>query len=293
MILSSATSAFFAPFASFTLWPSGLAVLAYLLACVWPQAQPNTDRPSERPIWALLCLGWLAQAAAIVLDAVMMNGPTAGARFGFAPALSVTTWLVLAVYAVESRRLGLPSIRRTLAVLAAIAVAMAWLYPGQARLLHGSPWAPLHWLTGFAAHGLFGAALLHAALLRHAEKQLRARSGASGQIPSPATQGRALGMPLLQLESLTFRFVGAGFVMLSLTLVLGAWFDSPWRWDHKTVFSVLSWLVFGMLLTGRARFGWRGRQAVRWLVAGSILLLLAYVGSRFVLEVVLHRPSVT
>ena len=63
-------------------------------------------------------------------------------------------------------------------------------------------------------------------------------------------------------------------------------------WDHKTVFSVLAWLVFAVLLAGRARFGWRGRQATRWLYTGTALLLLAYVGSRFVLEVVLHRaPS--
>jgi ABC-type uncharacterized transport system permease subunit len=58
------------------------------------------------------------------------------------------------------------------------------------------------------------------------------------------------------------------------------------------VFSVLSWLVFAILLTGRYQFGWRGRQAVRWLYAGSTLLLLAYVGSRFVMEVVLHRPAI-
>lgn len=165
-------------------------------------------------------------------------------------------------------------------------------FPGQAHATAGSAWAPLHWLTGFASYGLIGAALLHAALLRHAERRLRAGTGSSGQIPSPARpKGQALGMPLLRLESLTLRFVAAGFVMLSLTLVLGAAF-APWRWDHKTVFSVLSWAVFAVLLTGRARFGWRGQQAIRWLVAGSTLLLLAYVGSRFVLEIILHRPVV-
>ena len=85
--------------------------------------------------------------------------------------------------------------------------------------------------------------------------------------------------------------MAAGFVMLTLTLLLGAAFANPWRWDHKTVFSVLSWLVFATLLIGRVRFGWRGSQAIRWLVAGSLLLLLAYVGSRFVMEVVLHRAA--
>jgi ABC-type uncharacterized transport system permease subunit len=283
MILSPAYS---------TSWPAGLAVLAYLLASAWPQANESPDHEGERPVWAVLSFGWLAQAIAIVMDALSLDEPVAGARFGFALALSATSWLVLGVYAMESRRLGLPSIRRALAALAALTTALAWLFPGQAHLAVGNNWAPLHWLLGFASYGLFGAALLHAALLRHAEKQLRARPGLSGQIPSQARTGQALGMPLLRLESLTLRFVGAGFVMLTLTLVLGASFATPWRWDHKTVFSVLSWLVFATLLIGRARFGWRGRRAVRWLVAGSILLLLAYVGSRFVMEVVLHKSPV-
>jgi ABC-type uncharacterized transport system permease subunit len=274
-----------------TTWPSGVAVLAYLVASAWPLAPGVRDPRAERPVWATLSVGWIAQTLAIVLDAVSFQGPAMHARFGFAPALSVTTWLVLAVYALESHRIGLPSVRRVLAALAAVAVALAWLFPGEAQPLVTTPWAPLHWLLGFASYGLFGAALLHAALLRRAEKQLRVKPGTSGQFP-PALRhgGQALGMPLLQLESLTLRFVAAGFVMLSLTLVLGAWFATPWRWDHKTVFSVLSWIVFAILLIGRHQFGWRGRQAVRWLIAGSTLLLLAYVGSRFVLEVVLHRP---
>ena len=64
-----------------------------------------------------------------------------------------------------------------------------------------------------------------------------------------------------------------------------------WKWDHKAVFSVLSWLTFAALLTGRWRFGWRGRRAVRVLYTGAGLLLLAYAGSRFVMEVVLRRPA--
>jgi ABC-type uncharacterized transport system permease subunit len=59
--------------------------------------------------------------------------------------------------------------------------------------------------------------------------------------------------------------------------------------DHKTAFSVLSWLTFAVLLIGRTRFGWRGKRAVRVLYMGSALLLLAYVGSRFVMEIVLGR----
>ena len=70
-----------------------------------------------------------------------------------------------------------------------------------------------------------------------------------------------------------------------------ALYGHAWKWDHKTVFSLLAWLVFATLLLGRSRFGWRGRTAVRVLYVGSLLLLMAYVGSRFVLEVILVRPS--
>jgi ABC-type uncharacterized transport system permease subunit len=96
-------------------------------------------------------------------------------------------------------------------------------------------------------------------------------------------------MPLLQLERLTFRFVQAGFCVLTATLVMGALTAAQWRWDHKIVFSLLGWAVFAALLWGRQVQGWRGRRATRWLYAGAVLLLLAYAGSRFVFEVVLGR----
>lgn len=274
-----------------TFWPSLLALAGYAVAIAWPQRAEQTGHRVPTVLAAFCLLAWLSQAVAIGVDVLALDTPGAGARFGFAPALSVTSWLVLGVYALESRRLGLPAVRQTLACLAAITVVLAWVFPGRAHA--ASPldaWAPLHWVTGFASYGLIGAALLHAVLLTHAERRLRAGSAGSGQIPAPNRPiGQALGMPLLRLESLTLKFVAAGFAMLSLTLLLGVAFTSPWKWDHKTIFSMLSWGVFAVLLIGRARFGWRGRQAIRWLIAGSLLLLLAYVGSRFVLEILLHR----
>ena len=99
-------------------------------------------------------------------------------------------------------------------------------------------------------------------------------------------------MPLLQLERLTFRFVEAGFAVLTATLLLGIVTTVQWRWgDHKAVFSLLAWGVFAALLLGRRLRGWRGRKATRWLYVGAALLLLAYVGSRFVLEVLLGRGA--
>ena len=110
-----------------------------------------------------------------------------------------------------------------------------------------------------------------------------------------ATQDTA-GVPLMTLERLTFRFVEAGFVLLSATLLVGGLFveqlygsGKTWDWNHKTIFSVLAWVVFAGLLVGRARLGWRGLRAVRILYVGCGLLLLGYAGSRFVLEIVLKR----
>jgi ABC-type uncharacterized transport system permease subunit len=66
-------------------------------------------------------------------------------------------------------------------------------------------------------------------------------------------------------------------------------YQHAWRWDHKTIFSILSWITFAVLLVGRFAFGWRGKRAVGVLYMGSAFLLLAYVGSRFVMEIILGR----
>ncbi|MES2186819.1 MAG: cytochrome c biogenesis protein CcsA [Pseudomonadota bacterium] len=231
----------------------------------------------ERTGRAALVVAWLLHAVVLGWD-LLAEQP----RFGFAPALSVTAWLVLTVYAVESRLFPAMQTRWALAGLGGLAVLLAVVFPGTPLHVQGSPWLSLHLALGIASYGLFAAALVHAWLMTRAEKQMR-------QASEPQS-----GMPLLTLERLTFRFVTAGFVLLTATLSAGLLFGEviygrAWHWDHKTVFSVLSWLTFLVLLLGRARFGWRGRTALRWLYAGSALLLLAYVGSRFVLEVVLGR----
>ena len=259
--------------------PSGLALAAYAAAAVLPPRAATALRAS-------LVVGWLAHALAIGIDTAGVGAEPAGARFGFAPALSVTLWLVIGVYLLESRSLPLPGVRRALAVLGATAVLLALLFPGELRPHAFSRWAPLHWVMGIASYGLFGAAVLHAVMLSRADRQMRSmRQPTPGATTSPAP----LGLPLLRLERLTFSFVSAGFAVLTAALVLGWWFAGPWHWDHKTVFSVLGWAVFAALLAGRRAFGWRGPAATRWLYAGAGLLLLAYVGSRFVFEVVLHR----
>jgi len=117
------------------------------------------------------------------------------------------------------------------------------------------------------------------------EKRLHRR------LPDP---GRDALPPLLTLERFLFRLVTAGFVLLTLTLASGMLFSEqvfgrPMPFTHKSVFSVLGWLTFGALLWGRWRYGWRGRIALRWIIAGTVFVFLAYLGSKFVLEVLLGR----
>ena len=100
--------------------------------------------------------------------------------------------------------------------------------------------------------------------------------------------------PLTELETLLFRTIAVGFVLLTATLLTGVLFVEnllAQHLVHKTVLSVLSWLAFGALLLGRWRHGWRGARAVRWTLAAMALLVLAFFGSKFVLELVLHRPG--
>ena len=264
-------------FASASGMGSGLlalgAALAYAVAALPGQA------PTRR-LPAALVLGLLLHAGLLVLDISGVGRTVRGSRLGFGPVLSLTVWLVLLVHLLESRLVPLPAVRRVLAGLGIVVVGLTWAFPGEPHQLAETPWAAMQWVLGVASYGLFGAAVLHAAMLDSAEKRLRLRA---------ATPPSAFGMPLLQLERLTFRFVEAGFIVLSASLVFGVATTEHWHWSHKNVFSILGWAVFAALLTGRKFRGWRGRRATRSLYAGTALLLLAYVGSRFVLEVLLGR----
>jgi ABC-type uncharacterized transport system permease subunit len=207
-------------------------------------------------------------------------------RFGFAQALSVMMFIGVALYWVESLFYELEGMQPLVLPLAAVAVPLPAIFPGLASSgAHAQVTEfRLHLGLAMIAYGLFVIALLHATLMAVAERQLHRRGTAAfPNLP-----------PLLTLETLLFRMIGVAFVFLTLTLVTGIAFSETLfgralPFNHKTVFAVLSWLTFGLLLAGRWRYGWRGRTALRWTLTGFVMLLLAYVGSRFVLEVLLQR----
>ncbi|WP_250532234.1 cytochrome c biogenesis protein CcsA [Caballeronia sp. ATUFL_F1_KS39] len=245
---------------------------------------------------------------ALLLVALLVHGlllhttifPQNAMIFGFAFALSAMFWLGAGIYWIESFFFPLDGLRLLVLPLACIASLLPLVFGGVRVLSYSAaPMFKLHFLIANIAYGLFAIAALHAVLMLMLERRLQRMRGLATRHTGNGWLASWLDTlpPLLTLEKLLFRLIAAGFVLLTLTLVSGIAFneqlvDRALRFDHKTVFAFVSWLMFGALLTARRLSGWRGRAALRWVLVSFAALLLAYVGSRFVFEVLLHRAVV-
>lgn len=170
--------------------------------------------------------------------------------------------------------------------IAALALALDGMLGTPATTPEAQGWQiTLHVVLALFAFAVLAIAALVAAMLAIQERALRHRQ----------LGGLAAWLPALTVtENLLFQLIGVGFALLTLTLVTGAVFVEhlfDQHLAHKTVLSVVAWLVFGALLYGRWRHGWRGQRAARMTLAGMAVLLLAFLGSKFVLELVLHRVA--
>jgi ABC-type uncharacterized transport system permease subunit len=168
--------------------------------------------------------------------------------------------------------------------LASIVLSIALFIPGQEYDLKIESWLmSVHILSSIAAFSLLTIAALQAIFLAIQERQLRHHP------PGRFIQA----LPALQtMESLLFQMIGAGVLCLSVSLVSGFIFIEDLfaqRLAHKTILSIIAWFTFSSLLSGRSRYGWRGHTAINWTLVGFTLLLLAYFGSKLVLELILHK----
>jgi ABC-type uncharacterized transport system permease subunit len=233
-------------------------------------------------------LGWLVHGGALWADMVLPGS----LRLGFAVVLSATLWISVAAYWLENRNFSLDSLRVLVLPCAAVAVVLPALFPGSLVALQDKPglygW---HIAVAIMAYSSLTIAAFHAVLMAVQEASLHTPPGGRpGWFAAMIERLPAL----LTMERLLFRLIAFGFTLLTLTVLSGIVFSEElfgraMRWDHKTIFTMLSWLLFGLLLAGRRWRGWRGRTALSFTLSGFATLLLAYVGSRFVLEVVLHR----
>jgi ABC-type uncharacterized transport system permease subunit len=139
----------------------------------------------------------------------------------------------------------------------------------------------LHIILSVLASATFTIAAIQALLLATLVRQLKHRqtSGLIDALP-----------PLQTMEQLLFELLWAGITLLSASIIVGFIFVDDLfaqHLAHKTVFSLIAWVVFAGLLVGRHRFGWRGKTAVRWTLGGVTLLMLGFFGSKLVLELIL------
>ncbi|BDT61041.1 MAG: cytochrome C assembly family protein [Janthinobacterium lividum] len=245
--------------------------------------------PSRRGavISGVTAVAWAVHGAALGLD-VAEPGRL---RVGFAIMLSSALWVSVAAYWLENRNFALDGMRRLVMPFAVAASVLPVVFPGSLLPLNGqTPAFGWHVLVAVLAYSTLTIAAFHAVLMALQEARLHTRAAGGGWLGSALDQLPAL----LTMEKLLFRVIWIGFILLSLTVLSGVVFSEQLfgralRLDHKSVFALLSWLLFAALLAGRRFQGWRGKTALRFTLAGFATLALAYVGSRFVLEVVLHR----
>jgi ABC-type uncharacterized transport system permease subunit len=260
---------------------SFIVAILYAISAWQLLSHPGSGR---NPVWvsALLLAGIVIHAG--LLGASVFK-PDA-VHLGFSNAVSLIAWLSVSVYALTALKVPLPGIQGWVAGIAAIGALLPLALPDARAIPFSNTFGfRAHLVLSLLAYCLLFIAALQAVLMSAFEKRLHHGSAAAGMPGLP---------PLLTLESVLFKLIWAGFILLTLALASGILFSEEvfgkaMSFSHKTIFAFLSWLVFGALLAGRTIWGWRGRLAVRWTITGFVMLLLAYVGSKFVLEILLHR----
>ncbi len=263
-------------FLTFALYGT-LAILFWRAQAAGTAEQQNRGALGFAVALPLTLHGWLLYDTLFIWGAL---------NLGLVYALSLILWLTVLVYWLARYFYPLSSLQTLVLPLAAIGVVLPAIFP-EARILSqpASGLFDTHVMMAMLAYSLFTIAALHAALMSLVEKHLH-----HARLPR-ILQNLP---PLLTMENLLFRVIGAGFTLLTITVASGMLFSEkifghPLRFTHMVLFGIASWLVFAVLLWGRHFRGWRGHIAVRWTWIGFGCLVLAYLGVQFVLEVILRR----
>lgn len=257
------------------------------------QAGKPMETPERVARWVLL----LALAAqAVGLDALVLAG--GNLHLSWLLALSVAVWLGLVVFWLESLIVKIDGLLLILLPMAGLVTLLTAIFPGS-HLITSAAESALrgHLLLALGAYGLITIAAVQSVLMAALDHHLHHPQGV---VDNAGGLKRAIGRvldaqpPLLTQERLLFRIIWIAFGSLTLAIISGGLISlaTTGKWlpfDHKTVFTVLSWLTFGMLLLGRHLWGWRGRIALRYTLVGFVFVLLSYTGSRFVIEVLLKQ----
>lgn len=268
-------------------------VVAFIYLAVaadfWQSSKNSPAKPESSALnlhSVMVALGLALHGGLLYHDIFGTGLSLSNFNFGLANALSVIFWLTVLVYWVADLNHQLQSLQAFVLPPAALFVVLP-AFSAQNHLVT-EPTSKLfiaHIGIALVAYSLFTFAALHALLMAIAERSLHNKPT---MIKLPSFP------PLMVMETLLFRVITIGFVLLTFTVLSGMLFSEQifgkaLKFNHKVIFSIASWLIYGGLLFGRYQYGWRGKKAIRWTLTGFILLLLAYVGSRFVLQVILNK----
>lgn len=241
---------------------------------------PDHRKP---PTIAGIALGF----AAVFLHAIVLYRELItpiGLNLAFFQVFSLVAWTIALLLLLSALTKPVENLGIVLLPSAGIAMILALRFP-HIRLLENTEASGLnlHVLISLLAYSLLALAAVQAILLAVQDQHLHNRH--------PGGFIRAL-PPLQTMETLLFEMIGAGFFLLTLALLSGFLFLENLfvqHLVHKTVLSIISWIVFAVMLWGRFKFGWRGRTAIKGTLIGFAFLMLAYFGSKAVLELVLTR----
>jgi ABC-type uncharacterized transport system permease subunit len=270
-----------------------ILLIASIIACLCYIGSAFQERFSR----ILLAQGLIAHTIGLVATIGGMASPEGfgeGGRYGFGAALSATLWVGALLLFIEGRSGRVQALLKVVMPLAAAAALLPVMFPGASLSKYADrPFFLPHLVVGTLSYGVLLLAALHAGLMAAAERSLK---GATQEKPSFFSRFFDELPSLMMMERVLFRLIGVSFACLTLTLISGVGFSEEvfgkaLKLDHKTIFTILAWVVLAALLVGRWRWGLRGKVALHWTMISYGLLLLGYVGSRFVLEVILQRVA--
>lgn len=259
-------------------------IYAFVAIDFWRHAKnPSADKSMRWHSIAIL-VGLVLHTYLLYKSIFIGDEDLVGINFGFATALSLIFWLTVAIYWITDIKQTYNSLQAFVLPPAAFFVLLHSIREFNVLPYADQPLFLAHLIVALVAYSLFTFAALHALLMAAAERTMHQKPTFIKLPEFP---------PLMSMESLLFKVIGLGFLLLTLTLASGMMFsehvfDQAFKFNHKNIFALLSWLIYGWLLLGRNIYGWRGRKAIRWTLGGFVLLLLAYIGSKFVFQFLLE-----
>jgi ABC-type uncharacterized transport system permease subunit len=266
-------------------WLNFFAIALYLAttALFWRRlAGANTGSGAKVGAIGLGVIAVLLHAV-ILYSSMRVDG---NLNLGFTNAVSLVGWVIAALFLVTALSKPIENLGIFIMPMAAATLLLAWAWPSRnIPIPYTSFLLFSHIIISILAYSLLSIAVVQSLMLSIQERHLRHKQPGGFMRTLP---------PMQTMEQLMFQLITLGFALLTLTLISGIFFSEavfgkPLMFTHHIVLSIFAWLAFAILLVGRWRFGWRGRNAIRWTVSGFTLLALAYFGSKFVLEILLGR----